>query len=606
VSENLFTDYPERVEQLVKYSDLDKIAMPLEETFGEPGFYKSTEEAMEFYVGALTEIGRFCAKEVKPTAAAIDREGAKLKDGKVTLPEALESHLKKCVELGVFSAPIHRAYGGLNFPWSVQIMAIEMFGHACPNTALTIANFSMAGFIERVGTEEQKQKYLPKMLTVEWKSSMALTEAGAGSDLGQLRTTAVKNGDHYLVNGSKRFISSGNSEISFVLARTDPQSTGLEGLSVLIVHRDLEGSDKPNFVVPKIEDKICLHASPTCEMIFENSIGDLLGQEGQGFKVMLELMNMARLCMSALAVGIAASALDEAKQYARTRVTMGKPIMQHPMVADMIYEMEIEIRAMRAMVFEASSAYDWMLIYEKKGDQKNFKRWKKRYRRLTPLAKYYCCEKAITIAKNAVQIFGGYGVSREYPVERLLRETLIYPIYEGTSQIQSLMVLKDTLKDVSQQAGGFLGSLAGAWAESKLATDPVKSKLLQARNELNQGIKTILLSIIKEKFKSDVDSLKEKKIQEFLKEFSLQLFSAKMDLTMPFLWAERFTRITSDYYALKSMADHYSPGDRERQKWILEFAEIAIPRMRLENHYIVHRLPSTLDYLKKEAAHQNG
>jgi 3-(methylthio)propanoyl-CoA dehydrogenase len=601
VSENLFTDYPERMEQLLKHSDLEKVVMPLEEVLGEPGFYKTPQEAIEFYVGALTEIGKFCATEVRPKAEQIDREGAHFKDGKVTLPEALEEHLRKCVELGVFSAAIGRKYGGLNFPASVQIMGIEMFGHACPNTGLTVGNFSMAGFIQRVGTEEQKATYLPKLVTTEWKSSMALTESGAGSDLGQLKTKATKNGDHYLVTGSKRFISSGNADVSFVLARTDPKSTGLEGLSVLIVHKELEGG-KQNFQVTKIEDKVCLHASPTCELVFEDSKGYLLGEEGKGFKVMLELMNAARMCMAALAVGIAAGALDEAKKYARTRVTMGKPIIQHPMVADMLYEMEIEIRAMRAMVIEATTAYDWMVIYEAKNDQKNFKRWKKRYRRLTPLAKYFCCEKAITIAKNALQIFGGYGVCKEYPMERLWRETIIYPIYEGTSQIQSLMVLKDTLKDVSQQAGGFLGSLAGAWAESKVVVDPVKSCVLQARNELNIGIKTILLSIIKEKFKSDVDALKEKKIQDFLKEFSLQLFSPKMDLTFPFLWAERFTRITADYYALKCMADHHNPSDKDWEKWILEFAELAIPRMRLENHYMVHRLPSTLDFIKKEQA----
>src|SRR4029077_18195555 len=120
-----------------------------------------------------------------------------------------------------------------------------------------------------------------------------------------------------------------------------------------------------------------------------------------------------------------------------------------------------------------------------------FKRWKKRYRRLTPLCKYLCAEKAITITRNALQLFGGYGVCRDYPVERLFRESVIYPIYEGNSQIQSLMVLKDTLKDVAMQATGFLGSLAGAWSQSMVTRDPVKQRLLQARNELNQGIRTI-------------------------------------------------------------------------------------------------------------------
>jgi alkylation response protein AidB-like acyl-CoA dehydrogenase len=479
---------------------------------------------------------------------------------------------------------------------------MEMFGQACPNTGLNVANYSMAGFLEKHGTEEQKAKYLAKMMTCEVRSSMALTEPNAGSDLGKLRTTAKKNGDHWLINGSKIFISGAHSggyeDISFVLARTDPNSTGLNGLSVFIAPRMIDG--KANFKVPKIEDKVCLHASPTCELLFENTQATLFGEEGNGFRVMTDLMNGARLMMAALATGIAVGAMEEAKAYAKTRMTMGKPIIQHPMVSDMLYEMEIETRAMRAMISEAACAYDWMAIAEKKGDQKEFKRWKKRYRRLTPLCKYYCCEKAITIAKNAVQIFGGYGVCKDYPVERLWRETLIYPIYEGTSQIQSLMVLKDTLKDVASQASGFLGSLAGAWAESLVTRDPVKAKLLQGRNELNQGIKTVLMSIIREKFKSDIESLKAEKIQDFLKQFSLELLSAKTDLTYPFLWAERFTRITCDYYALKCMADHANSSDEEWKKWTLEFAALALPRMQLENTYMVNRLPSTLEYLEKQ------
>jgi 3-(methylthio)propanoyl-CoA dehydrogenase len=602
LASNLFTDFPDRVDSIKKYSDIKKLIFPLEEAFGEPGFYKSEEEAMEVYEGALTEIGKLCALEIAPKAAQVDREGCKLKDGVVTLPEALESHLTKITQLGTFAGCISRKYGGLNLPRAVQVMGLEMFGHACPNTGLTVANFAMADFVQHFGTEDQKAEYIPKLISSEWHSSMALTEPNAGSDLGKLRTTARKNGDHYLITGTKCFISSGNTQLSFVLARTDPKSTGLSGLSVLAVPIQIEGRSIPNFRVPKIEDKVCLHASPTCEMIFEDSVGYLMGTEGNGFKVMAELMNVARLAMGALATGIATAALDAAKEYARTRVTMGKPIIQHPMIADMLYEMEIETRAMRAMVMEAAVACDWMMIAEAKGDQANYKKWKKRYRRLTPLCKYYCAEKAITIAKNALQMFGGYGVCRDYPAERLLREALIYPIYEGTSQIQSLMVLKDTLKDVAQQATGFLGSLAGAWAEAKVTRDPVKSRLLQSRNELNQGIRSILMSIIKDKFKSDMDDLRQQKIQDFLKDFSLQLLTSKTDLTYPFLCAERFTKITCDYYALKCMADHLPAGDKERQKWILEFAELALPRMQLENHYMVNRLPSTLQYMKEEIA----
>lgn len=597
MAENLFTDFPERVDTIKRYCDLKNLAGPLEEAFGEKGFYKSPEEAMEFYLGALEEIGKLCAKEVKPTAGDIDREGAKYKDGEVILPEKLLSHLKRANDLGVFAGPIARKYGGLNLPRSIQLMAMEIFAHACPNTALTLACFSMGDFMQQWGTEEQKERYLPKLITNEWTTSMALTEPNAGSDLGKLRSTGKKDGERWILNGTKQFITNGSSDITFALVRTDPKSQGLTGLSVFVVPRVVDG--KPNYRVAKIEDKVCLHASPTCELVFENTVGELFGPEGQGFKVMSDLMNGARLAMGALSCGIAMAAMEEAKAYAKTRVTMGKPIIQHPMVADMIYEMEIELRAIRAMVMEASISYDWMHIAKAKGDEASYRKWKKRYRRLTPLCKYMGSERAIVIAKNALQIFGGYGVCRDYPVERLWRETIIYPIYEGTSQIQSLMVLKDTLKDVASQAGGFLGSLASNWADALMPGGGVKARVREARNELNQGIKTILMSIIKGKFKTDIESLRQTSIQNFLKDYSLQLLTPKTDLTFPFLCAERFTRIVCDYYALKCMADRWDPQDRDREKWILEFAALAIPRMKLENEYMVNRLPSTLEYLRQ-------
>lgn len=597
MAKNYFSDYPERVDLLTKYSSVRDLAIPLEQAFGEEGFYKSPEEAIEFYKGALDEIGKFAANEVRPTATKIDEEGAVFENGEVKLPDLLMSHLGRCRELGIFSGNMSRKYGGLNLPRAVTMMALELFAQACPNTALTLACFSMADFVQLFGSEQQKEWLLPKISTNEWQTSMALTEPGAGSDLGKLRTTAVKDGDHWIINGTKVFITNGCSDVTFALVRTDPKSSGLGGLSVMIVPKVVDG--KRNIQTAKIEDKVCLHASPTCEILFESSIGYLMGPEGDGFKVMAELMNGARLAMAALAVGISTAAAEEAKAYGMTRMTMGKPILHHPMVADMVYEMEVETRAIRAMVMEASAAADWMAIARQKGDQAAYKKWKTRYRRLTPLCKYMASERAIVHARNAVQIFGGYGVCRDYPVERLLRETLIYPIYEGTSQIQSLMVLKDTLKDVATKAGGFLGSLAGAWAESKMTRDPVKSYLLQARNELNQGIKHIMMSIVKDKFKSDLEALKQSKIQEFLKEFSANLVSAKTDLTVPFLCAERFTRITCDYYALKCMVDHHQPGDKESEKWIIRFAELALPRMRYENTIIAERLPATLEYIKE-------
>lgn len=594
MSQNLFTSCPDRNALLTRFSRLPDYLMEWETTFGDADTFKNAQEGLEFYSGALEEVGKLAAAEIKPKAAQLDQEGVKWENEQAILPAVLKDHLRKLVELGVFSAQVGKKDGGLNLPQAVQIISLEMLAEACPNTGLTVAAFSMISFVAKWGTEEQKTRILPQLLSNTWQTAMALTEPEAGSDLGKLRTSGQKQGSHYVVNGTKRFITNGNADLVFTLVRTDPKSKGLKGLSVLIVPKEWEGST--NLRVTKIEDKTCLHSSPTCELSFDNSKGELLGPEGEGFKVMLDLMNEARLAMAALATGIAESAYQEAKKYAKQRITWDKPIIQHPLVADMLFEMEMEIKAMRSMVMEAACAGDLLRLAEEKKDEKAIRKWKKRYRRLTPLCKYYCCEKAVTLSRNALQVFGGYGVCKEYPAERIWREAIIYPIYEGTSQIQSLMVLKDTLKDVAQNSTGFLGSLAAAWAEAKLSLDPVKTALLKARNELNQAIKRILLSILKDKFKSDIEGLKQTKIQAFIKDFSLNLLTDKTDLTFPFLSAERLTRISCDYYALKCLSDH-AGKDEQRRELIVDFAELCLPRMRMENTYISDRINSTLKFM---------
>ncbi len=259
MADNYFTDYPERVDQIKRYSDLEKLSMPLEETFGEKGTYKNPQEAIELYLGILEEMGRYCAKEVRPTAEEIDRQGAKFQDGEVILPPKLVQHIDRCRDFGIFAASTSRKYGGMNLPRAVQLIALEMFGQACPNTALMMASLCMADFVQQFGTEEQRQRLLPKMITAEWHASMALTEPNAGSDLGKLRTSGKKDGNRWIVNGTKQFITGGNGHITFALVRTDPASTGLAGLSVIILPRKIDGKD--NFRVAKIEDKICLHSS---------------------------------------------------------------------------------------------------------------------------------------------------------------------------------------------------------------------------------------------------------------------------------------------------------------------------------------------------------
>ena len=173
MAENLFTDYPERVQQLKQYCDLAELSPPLEEAFGEKNFFESSAEAMDFYYGVLEELGKLAATVIRPQATKIDSTGAHFNQGEVTLPAELENNINRLKELGVFSGPASRKNNGFNLPQAVQAMALEILAHACPNTALTVACYSMVPFVETWGTEEQKQRILPKLISLEWKSSMA-------------------------------------------------------------------------------------------------------------------------------------------------------------------------------------------------------------------------------------------------------------------------------------------------------------------------------------------------------------------------------------------------------------------------------------------------
>ncbi|MFM8269959.1 MAG: acyl-CoA dehydrogenase family protein, partial [Pseudomonadota bacterium] len=241
MADNFYLDVPDRSLLLRQFSRLPDYVMDWESTLGNKDTFSNTQEGLEFYQGVLEEIGKFAAQEIKPKAALIDQEGVKFSNGEVTLPPTLQNHLKRFVELGVFSAQVSRAYGGENLPQAVQILSLEMLAQACPNTSLTVAAFSMASFVSKWGSEEQKTRILPKLMTNTWQTAMALTEPDAGSDLGKLRTSAVRKGEHYVINGTKRFITNGNADIVFTLVRTDPNSQGLQGLSVMIVPKIAEG-----------------------------------------------------------------------------------------------------------------------------------------------------------------------------------------------------------------------------------------------------------------------------------------------------------------------------------------------------------------------------
>jgi hypothetical protein len=304
-------------------------------------------------------------------------------------------------------------------------------------------------------------------------------------------TTAVPEGDHWRVTGRKQFITNGCGDVSVVLARTEPGSKGLEGLSLLVAPRVENGRD--NFRVARPEKKMVIRGSATCELSFEGSCAELLGPRGAGFAEILTFMNEARMAVAIQGLGIAEAAWRAAHAYAERRVQMGKPIARHEMVADMLLDMETEVAALRALVYRCVQLQDRILGLERQPPARDrdaeLRRLRRALRDRTPLLKWFGSERALWVARSAVQIHGGYGVIQDYDVERHYRDALILPIYEGTSQIQALMSLKDQARWASERPWRLLTGAVSVEAGDDLLGEGVRD----LAREYNRTLRHVLL-----------------------------------------------------------------------------------------------------------------
>jgi alkylation response protein AidB-like acyl-CoA dehydrogenase len=279
------------------------------------------------------------------------------------------------------------------------------------------------------GNEAQKRKYLPRLASGEWMAAYALTEAGSGSDASAMQTRAVRKGDTYILNGSKRFITNGGiSQVNSVFAITEPEQ-GTHGISAFIVEKDF-----PGFSVGRIEDKMGIKGSQTAELIFtdcEVPVENLLGHEGEGFKIAMMTLDRTRIGIGAQALGIAQGALDLAVSYAKQRIQFNKPIADNQGIQFMLADMATKVEASRLLVYNAAEMVD-------RGEQ-NFSKY-------SAMAKMYASDRAMEVTSDAIQVLGGYGYMKEYPAERMLRDAKITQIYEGTNQIQRLVIARELLK----------------------------------------------------------------------------------------------------------------------------------------------------------------
>ncbi len=337
--------------------------------------------------------------------------------------------IDKMGEMGLMGIPIPEEWGGAGADFLSYILTIHELSKVSGTVGviLSVHTSVCTNPILYFGNEEQKQKYVPKLAAGKYLGAFALTEPQAGSDAGSIRTTAVRQGDEYILNGNKVFITnSKEADVYIVFAVTDP-AKGSKGISAFIVEKDT-----PGFLIGKKEKKMGLHGSNTCELIFDNArvpAENLLGNEGDGFKIAMANLDVGRIGIAAQALGIAEAAFEYATAYAKERKQFGAPIAQKQAIAFKLADMATMVEAARLLVYRAAFLRMQGLPCGKEAS----------------MAKTFASDTAMKVATEAIQVFGGYGYTREYPVERLFRDAKITQIYEGTNQIQRLVIAKHLL-----------------------------------------------------------------------------------------------------------------------------------------------------------------
>ncbi len=369
----------------------------------------------------LTEEQEMTRKMVRDFAENEVKPGAEERDDKEEFSREL---FDKMGELGLTGIPWPEEYGGGECDFISYVIAVEELSRVDASAGTTLsAHTSLAGWpIYKYGSEEQKKKYLEPMALGKKLGAYALTETTAGTDAANQKTTAAIDGDSYVLNGNKIFITNGgDAEVNIVFAVTDKEKKA-KGVSAFIVEKGT-----PGFSFGKKERKMGLRSSPTLELIFENCRvprENLLGKEGEGFKIAMSTLDGGRNGIAAQAVGIAQGALEEAAAYAKSREQFGQPIANFQAVSFMLADMATKIEAARLLTYQAAYLENEGLPYGK----------------ASAMAKLYAAEIAMEVTTNAVQIFGGYGYTRDYPVERFMRDAKITQIYEGTSEVQRLVI----------------------------------------------------------------------------------------------------------------------------------------------------------------------
>lgn len=453
-------------------------------------------DAVDNYDRVLKVVGEIAAEYSAPRSEQVDLNGTSFEEGKVSYATGISESLQILAKSDLMGMTLPRKYGGLNFPTIIFAMANEIIARADASLQNLFGLQGIAEVINAFASEELKDKYLPMFSQGKVTAAMALTEPEAGSDLQNVKLKAIQDSSGiWLLQGVKRFITNGNADILLVLARSDFDEEGGLGLSLFLC----EGKD--GVKVRRIEDKLGIHGSPTCELQFDGVPAFLIGERKRGLVTyVLALLNGARIGTAAQSIGISQAALHEAKAFAHARYQYGRRIETIPAVAEMLTEMQIQIEAARALTYEASVTMDIAAgIFRKfislqqsevkpdalviKGLRKEAKKYERLVLLLTPMAKYYSTEMSNRVTSDAIQILGGSGYMKDYPVERYFRDARITNIYEGTSQLQITAAVRGII------SGGVERYYSErAEDDSTARMKGLSRKLLQARRWLKEAV----------------------------------------------------------------------------------------------------------------------
>jgi alkylation response protein AidB-like acyl-CoA dehydrogenase len=590
-----------------------------ESAFNDADGFKDAPEARASYEEVLTSMGELIAKEIAPHEKELDEQHPVLVDGDVVVPPRMKKILALLQDMGAMALTLPRRLGGSNCPLLVANSLMEMLARA---DASVCGEFGFHGGIAQAllfyaieeGSVEMKDGFpvatrfddvVRRMSEGGEFGAMVLTEPGAGSDLAQLKAKGVLQKDGtWRITGQKIFITAGHGDHHIVIVRSEDEAShpGLKGLSLFYVPRfvdahgkrctrDAKGA-KRNFEIGNVEHKMGQHSAVAATIHYEDSVAELLGQRGHGFLGMLLLMNNARIAVGFEGIGTCETAYRMAKSYAEERHSMGKPIAQHEMIADALDEMDVMIRGMRAITFEASFheevsarmkvnlkarpvSDDARLEIERK-----IRRHKRKARHLTPLIKYLAGEECVRQARMCMQILGGIGYIVETGAEKILRDALVIPVYEGTSQIQALMCLKDNLQAAMRNPGRFLSEMASARLEAISGRSDVERGEAKLRAHASSAKQTIIMRIAADK----LGDVRGRPLGEW-KRAVMKDWDPGRDFSFGLLHAERLTKLISWAAIAETLARQANDVKgtvhfEERQALALRFIERFEPRAR--------------------------